>query len=728
MPPVQPNSSNESLALSGPEEVVRHQLNIRAYWSAKQDPVAEEPTGETPEAAGQIPDQWRVTEGITLRDWQTACINEWFGANGRGVVKVVTGAGKTVFALALMERLQNENAPELRVAVVVPTVVLMEQWHSSILKASNLPESAVGCLGGGRKDTLGGEVRILIAVLNSAAAKLPEMGKALDSPLLLVANECHRAGAEQMSRIFETPRAYSLGLSATPERDEAPDEAETTDSESLDREPESFEESLLGRELGPIIFELDYREAIERGILARFILKHYGLPLTPEERLKYERLSREISELRKSLQSQAKGRPMDGGMLVGWARRVAGKGGSALSEQAAQYVRSTGQRKLLLYHAKARAAAVSRLVRTAADDGSRIILFHESIAEVMQLFALLSREGHSVVVEHSKLSDSIRQQSIRLFRDGEAQVLVSARSLIEGFDAPAADVGIVVASSSSVRQRVQALGRILRKKPGEEDRTAILHVLYMAETTDEMIYEKEDWEHFTGAERNQYAAWDPFLEDSTPTAKEEPPRRPKPREQEIDWDQLSRGDDYPGSYEGVEYSADSQGNVRGADETLIANPQDIPKLLSDLRGNYGRFRVTEKRQAILIPAGEGRLIFGGFLPAPFETQPDKSNDPEQVEDVITLDVRTKAGGPRLALKVPSGELFAKRRETATDTDRGQDAEHLAEALKKVQQEQGVQIRKVMLHPSLEVFAQIAGQHQLIITLKKGLEFKGINHP
>ena len=107
----------------------------------------------------------------------------------------------------------------------------------------------------------------------------------------------------------------------------------------------------------------------------------------------------------------------------------------------------------------------------------------------MRIFAMLRKEGVPVVAENSQLPDSLRAESLHLFRIGAARVLVSARSLIEGFDVPAADVGIIVASSSSVRQRIQTLGRILRKKPGE-NRAAVLHVLYMAETTDEMIYEK----------------------------------------------------------------------------------------------------------------------------------------------------------------------------------------------------------------------------------------------
>jgi superfamily II DNA or RNA helicase len=99
----------------------------------------------------------------------------------------------------------------------------------------------------------------------------------------------------------------------------------------------------------------------------------------------------------------------------------------------------------------------------AANPTTKAILFHESIEQIMALFESLRAEGFPVVAEHSAFPDSMRAESLRLFRHGAARIIVSARSLIEGFNVPSADLGIVVAASSSVRQRVQTLGRLLRK-------------------------------------------------------------------------------------------------------------------------------------------------------------------------------------------------------------------------------------------------------------------------
>jgi superfamily II DNA or RNA helicase len=100
---------------------------------------------------------------------------------------------------------------------------------------------------------------VLVCVLNSAASKLPKRAEAAGGPLILVVDECHRAGSKGMSAVFKTPRQYNLGLSATPEREEVAEEQPDEPEEV--QEVESFDESLVGTELGPIIYELNYRQA-----------------------------------------------------------------------------------------------------------------------------------------------------------------------------------------------------------------------------------------------------------------------------------------------------------------------------------------------------------------------------------------------------------------------------------------------------------------------------------
>jgi superfamily II DNA or RNA helicase len=726
-------SSEKLFGLSDYEQVQRHQLNILEYWSERGigrddlDRPVEGASIKNSDAA--FTGKWSLLNGIELRDWQIECRDKWFKSGKKGIVKVVTGAGKTVMALGVIERLQNIDAPDLRVAIVVPTVVLQDQWHDLLIQSGNLPDSWIGRLGGGYQDSFENDVRVLVCVLNSAALKLPKMADSLKYPLLLIVDECHRAGSKQMSEIFKSRRTFNLGLSATPERDA---QGNDDDEEQMSPDPdaddtENFNDSLIGTELGPIIHELGYREALEAGILAKFEICHFGLPLEPAERARYEKISRDITELRRTLQGSPSARGINGGALVGWARRIATRGGG-LAEQAASYVSLTGQRKRLVYRSNARTKAVIRLVRKAieASDNARILLFHESVEEVMRLFAVLRKEGVSAVAEHSQLSDSLRAGSLHLFRTGAAQVLVSARSLIEGFDVPAADVGIVVASSSSVRQRIQTLGRILRKKTGEE-RAAALHVLYMAQTTDESIYEKQDWAEITGADRNRYFSWDPSVDDSEPLEQIGPPRTPKPKEEDIDFSSLALGDAYPGAYEGEEYSADSQGNIRDVAGRLCSNPQGMPALLEKLRGSLGRFRVTPRKRAVLISGGEGKLIFGGILTEPFSAEPEEAHL-QKSTGCTDLIVKSKSDGVRIALKIPGGEAYARTSSTALDPLRGADAELLVSKLVEMETARGIKVRKLKLYDDLNVIAEIDGLARTVATLSTGLEFQDRNLP
>lgn len=713
-----PEKAQSPFRLSQGEIVARHQLNLMKFWDEKSAESAEATEVPSPCGVTEIPNNWNLLGGTPLRDWQVECRERWFGSGKRGVVKVVTGAGKTIMALGIIEALQNRQCPDLRVAIVVPTIVLQDQWYDLLTGFGNLPVSAIGLVGGSHRDSFDDDKRILVSVLNSAATKLPKMAESLSHPLLLVVDECHRAGSAQMSAVFGTKRSFSLGLSATPERD-AKDADDLDTTEDAEVAEESFDDSIIGRELGPIIYELVYKEAIEAGILAKFELQHYGLPLEPEERTRYEKISREIKDLRRMLQSQPGARGMDGGALVGWARKQAARGNSGISSQAASYVSLTGQRKQLIYHAKARASAVEKLLQRALEESStsRILLFHESISEVMRLFAALRLKGIPTVAEHSQLSDSLRAESLHLFRTGAARVLISAKSLIEGFDVPAADVGIVVASSSSVRQRIQTLGRILRKKPGEE-RTATLHILYMAETTDEMIYQKQDWAEVTGAECNRYFIWDPTGENSTPSEKAGPPRTPKPGEDRIEMSALAVGDEYPGDYEGQEFTADAQGNIKDHQGDVFGPSQGVPDIVQRLKGSHGRFRVTPKKRAVLVLV-EGRgILFGGLLEVPLE----KIAGVAKKTDGMELAVKTRADGYRIAIKTKAGEAYARRTDTASDPNKGRDAEALSLKIRELEAELGRPIRKIHLSTDNLVTVTAEGRTIEVLALTYGLEF------
>ena len=695
------------MTLSAEDRLLLHQLQLRDWVGARAEASSESDEPEEAAQATKPNENWLNTQGVELHPWQRAASDAWFDAGRRGTMKVVTGAGKTIAALAIADRLRDED-PELRIAIVVPTIVLMDQWYDVLTRIGRVQAELVGRLGGGHHDDLRGPRRVLISVLASArkllAGRVRQAG--VGPHLLLIVDESHRAGAPEMAAVLQTERAYSLGLSATPERGDADIAADETE--------------LLWDELGEIVYEMSFDDAIREGILPPFGIDHFGLPLNPSEAQRYQKLTQSVNEARRELtaMSPAARKAGGGNGLLVWARR-ASRGSGNIGAVATRFVNDTTRRKQLLYRAESRAEAAIALVQEelAGRPDARVILFHESIDEVVGLFEAMARTGLPVVMEQSDLPSELRARSLDLFRSGTAQVIVSARSLIEGFDVPEADLGIIVASSSSPRQRIQSIGRVLRKHRGSdgEAKTSRICVLYMRDTSDEAIYERQNWDRMIGLDRNRYFHWDP---PAPPVEQDGPPRAAIPGETEIDLASLEVGDPYPGRYSGEEFGTDRLGNVLAPGGAVALNPGDVPGAVERLRGGPGRFRVTPQQKAILVrvPAREVEAfgspssdqlalmeddrpaqlaipddvgeewvtLFAGVLEQPFEfPSADAGNVAVETERLLPGDTytgplepssefrfRQRAGGV-IAKRVRGGEVFAH----------GPDAERLVSVLR-----------------------------------------------
>ena len=697
-------------SLTPKEELLSHNLETKKFWLKKIN-IKEKSESETKKEVKQLPEKWKMLKKIKLRAWQKEVVDIWFKKK-KGTIKVVTGAGKTILALAIIEKLQKQEK-DLHVAIVVPTVVLLNQWYEEIKEKSNLPEDAIGFLGAGYEDNFNeNQKRIIICVLKSAAKKLPNIvEEKLGSKLLLVVDECHRAGAPEMRKVFKVKRKYGLGLSATPEREDSEEEKNGIVFNG------SYNESLLGREIGPLIYEMSLKQAFDMGILPGFELKHYGLPLTMKERSKYDSISHSIKELNSKLKEQGRGKKINSDSdLWSWCQSLSKQEGR-LGDLARLFVRKTRERKYLLYNAKARNDAVVDILKGELKDNpnARAILFHERIEEVMNLHNRLLKKGISVVAENSQLSDILRETSIDLFRRGIARVIVSARSLIEGFNVPSADIGIIVASSTSVRQRIQTLGRVLRKtQVGGKEKKAVVYVLYMDKTTDEYIYEKTDWNKIIGAERNRYFFWDL---QSEPKELKGPPRNPPRPEEDIDEDILEEGEIYPGEYEGIEYSCDSRGNVSDAINRPAINPQGIPEKIFKIGKEYGRFKVTPHKKYVLLLkkiSGNWQTYYVTKLVDDFNFE--RINKPGE-----TFYFKQKGGRYVITKKHPRGELYARIGEKAEDKTKGKDALKIIDKIQKMQG-RDIQINKFFITIDGQVKYLEKGELRNIITIKKGLEF------
>ena len=229
-------------------------------------------------------------KGVELADWQRDAVDAWCRGDGqgyRGTLEIFTGGGKTLMALACMER-ASAVQPELQVAIVVPSEALARQWRQVLLQHTTLEPSEIGLMGAGGRDgfqLMGTGPRVLVAVLNSAAKKLPGGVHAPEATMLVV-DECHRAGAAKFSKVLDTRARFRLGLSATPDREEFDD----------DGEPLGYDEQRVAKSLGRVVYRWMLSDARRIGWLPSFEIHHHGISLTASERSEYEALSRRVDE------------------------------------------------------------------------------------------------------------------------------------------------------------------------------------------------------------------------------------------------------------------------------------------------------------------------------------------------------------------------------------------------------------------------------------------------
>ena len=415
-------------------------------------------------------------EGHRLYKWQEDCLNAWKENHCQGTVNVVTGAGKTFLACASIEYLQRRYKG-LRVRIVVPTIPLAEQWHKALLSwfGKSLREEP-GFYYGAVKDDA--DLSCLIYVVNTARHALSwHIKKDLNSShhVFLICDECHRYTSRENRRIFDfvTPEIlaggsyFSLGLSATPFAAEDP--------------------AVILESLGPEIFRYQFMDAVREKTLSPFTICTVAASFLPEEAMQYAEISDAITAAfarmmteypflkdlgdtarRKAVQKLAKEADMDP------------------SDPAAAYVLLLYRRKEISLLARARIQCAEDLILSFRDR-RRILIFSERIEQARELYIRLSdRFPHRCGIYHSQMSAQARKDVLKEFRQDHIHILVTCKCLDEGLDVPDADVGIVMSSSAVERQRIQRLGRIIRKKEG--DRYALLYYLYIYNSHDDSAY------------------------------------------------------------------------------------------------------------------------------------------------------------------------------------------------------------------------------------------------
>ncbi|MCU0549413.1 MAG: DNA phosphorothioation system restriction enzyme [Leptolyngbya sp. Prado105] len=384
---------------------------------------------------------------LELRSYQQQAIANWFANQGRGTLKMATGSGKTITALAIAAELY-EKIQLQALLVVCPYRHLVKQWARECQKFGLAPVLAFenvrswqSLLSTQLYNVRSGHQPFLTVITTNATL----MGQGLQSQLpffpqktLIVGDEAHNLGAQKLEAKLPRGIGLRLGLSATPER-------------YFDDRGTQALFDYFGAVLEP---EFTLRDAIQEGALVHYLYYPILVELTEPEIEIYADLTSRIG-------------------------RAIAIGGDEDNDSLTALLM---QRSRLIGAAENKLEALREIMRSRLDtthtlfycgDGSvEDDLSEESQRQLEAVAQILGKEmGYGVATYTAETPLDEREDLRREFELGQLPGLVAIRCLDEGVDIPAIQTAVILASSGNPRQFVQRRGRILRSHPNKQRAT-----------------------------------------------------------------------------------------------------------------------------------------------------------------------------------------------------------------------------------------------------------------
>ena len=402
-------------------------LRLRGPHRPYQEPEWVKKEREHPQLGN--PARPSVPDDLLIRDYQLEAIEAWFENEGRGLLEMATGTGKTITALAASTRLY-EREGRLAVIIACPYQHLVDQWFKEAERFGYAPLRAYQSRNTWLDDlneramayNSGDTDRLCVITTHASfsTAHFQRTVERIEGPTLLIADEAHHLGAETSRRRLPEKVAYRLGLSATP-----------------DRWYDDKGTAALRSYFGQTVYRLSLADAI--GVsLTPYYYYPVLVELTGEELDAYRVLSAKIGRL----MAQSKG------------------------EENEQLTQLLVKRAQLLNVAENKLGVISEYVDRQPD--MTHTLFYCAPGQIDDVVRTLGWEKRLKVHRFTAREDiPTRRSLLEGFANGDLQALAAMHCLDEGVDVPSTQTAYILASSSNPRQFIQRRGRVLRKFPGK---------------------------------------------------------------------------------------------------------------------------------------------------------------------------------------------------------------------------------------------------------------------
>ncbi len=389
----------------------------------------------------------RLPASIQLRSYQKKAVQSWFANQGRGTLKMATGSGKTITALAIATELYQQINLQV-LLVICPYCHLVTQWAREAEKFGLKPLLAFESVHNWQRQLSAQLYNIrsgfqpFLTVITTNATLISEGFQSqlryFPEKTLIIGDEVHNLGSPRLEESLPRTIGLRLGLSATPER-------------HFDEEGSDSILAYFGSVLQP---ELTLADAIRQGALVHYLYYPILVELTAAESRAYSRLTTRIGWALMDEEKIEKNETITA-LLIQRARLI----GSASNKIQAlhQLMKSRLQTTHTLFY---------------CGDGSMESSEFSSTRQLEATVELLGMKLGYRVNTYTAETPLIEREKLRhQFETGQLQGLVAIRCLDEGVDIPAIQNAVILASSSNPRQFVQRRGRILRPHPHKERAT-----------------------------------------------------------------------------------------------------------------------------------------------------------------------------------------------------------------------------------------------------------------
>lgn len=381
----------------------------------------------------------KIRAEIQLRDWQNKAFALWLERDFKGIFSIVTGGGKTIFGIYCLSYLFQQDLVD-KALIVVPTKTLQDQWASNLIQFTNLDLNSLSFNKSKQK-----KITILT---NISSQKLTD--DFFSDRIAVVLDECHRYGTDKNIQFLKHQAISKIGLTAT-----------------LERKYDDGVGRILKPLIGDVIYEYSIKQALKDGVVEPYKMVYLRTHLNFQEQDEYDNLTKKISKLSASLHSES-------GIL---SKNKLDKSLEMLLFKRKRLVNGSNQRKYV----------ATKIILDNLD--RKKILFCESISQAEEIKDLCMKHGLETAIYHSQMRQSERISVLADFQADFFHTLIGCKALDEGFDVPDIDFGVIVSQTKTNRQRIQRLGRTIRK--ADKKRKPIIYTLYSTEDEYRSLYEEQ---------------------------------------------------------------------------------------------------------------------------------------------------------------------------------------------------------------------------------------------